>query len=287
MTMSPSPPPLLKLDVEIPTWPAMDRARLRLDVVRSCTGRVATIAGATAAAIGLFTGDLTSMSLLGDVVLTSTGVATLRLWRPAGHQKATATVMYLMPGTGLAALLIGERIVAGIHWAEALTLAVWTTATWVMRPARVARHMISPPPPRAVAPAVVEPVGHHPASRWWAQHVAAEDGAAPGTILETVERTGENAMRAVIRSAGAGRPVPDISLRALSALMDVPEEQISIGPVPGRGASVRLLTIGTPELAGDPATVWAQRIAPAAMPGAVLTSVRVGRPGAATPQGDA
>lgn len=286
MSPPPSPPPLLRIDMEIPAWPAMDRARLRLDIVRDCTGRLATIAGAAAAAIGLFTGDLTSMSLLADVVLTSAGVATLRLWRPAGHQRATATVMYLMPGTGLAGLLVAERIVAGIHWAEALTLAVWTTATWVIRPARVARHMISPPPPRATAPAVVEPVGHHPASRWWAQHVAVEDGAAPGTILEGVERTGENAMRAVIRSATAGRPVPDISVRDLSALTDVPEDQIDIRGVPGRGASVRQLTIGTPDIGRDPATVWAQRIAPVAMPGAVLTSVRVGRPGATTPQED-
>ncbi|WP_133306024.1 hypothetical protein [Microbispora triticiradicis] len=70
-------------------------------------------------------------------------------------------------------------------------------------------------------------------------------------------------------------------IRNLSALMDVPEDLIDIGPVPGRGAGVRRLTIGTPDLHSDPATVWAQRIAPLAMPGAVLTSVRIGRPGAA------
>ncbi|GLW22845.1 hypothetical protein Mame01_28880 [Microbispora amethystogenes] len=47
------------------------------------------------------------------------------------------------------------------------------------------------------------------------------------------------AMVTVIRSAVTGRPVPDVFIRNLSALMDVPEDLIDIGPVPGRGAGVR------------------------------------------------
>ncbi|MFE3454999.1 hypothetical protein ACFXJ8_39355 [Nonomuraea sp. NPDC059194] len=282
MNRTTTPPPLPKVDVELPAWPAVDRARRRLDAVRSAAGRVATLAGGVAAAVGLFTPAFAGACLLATAALSIIGLGTLRLWKPEGHQKTTATVLYLAPGTALAALLIAEQLVAGIHWGEALALLVWTTATGLLRPARLARRMLCPPPPPAptTAPAPMEVVDGHPAARWWAQHVAVDGGTAPDTVLEDIERTGETSMRAVIRSAIAGHPVPDISIKRLSALMDVPEEAITIGPVPGRGASVRLLTVGKPDEASDPATVWAQRIAPTAMPGAVLTGVRVGRPGA-------
>ena len=73
-------------------------------------------------------------------------------------------------------------------------------------------------------------------------------------------------------------------LRDLSALMDVPEEKISITPVPGRGAGVMRLTIGTADAAiADPKQLWAERIAPKAMPGAVITRIRVGPPVVAAP----
>ncbi|MEV3927653.1 hypothetical protein [Actinomadura coerulea] len=85
-------------------------------------------------------------------------------------------------------------------------------------------------------------------------------------------------MTAIIAATTPGNPVPEISIRRLSALLDIPKDQISIGPVPGRGAGVRRLTIGTPDRQQglDPAVVWAEKIAPAAMPGAVLTGIRVG-----------
>ena len=282
--MTPAPPPLLTVNVEIPAWPAVDRARRRLDAVRSATGRVATVAGAGLAAAGLLDGQTTGLGLAVVAAATAAGLVTLRLWKPGGHQRATASVLYLMPGTGLIALLIAERVVAGIHWGEALALVVWTVGTWVLRPARVARRMMSPAPaPPCVDLAPMdeedEAVADHPAARWWAVNVAAEGGAGVGTVLEDVERTGPSAMRAVIRSAAPGEPVPDIPVRRLSALMDIPEDLISIGPVPGRGAGVRLLIIGQADEKTDPATVWAARIAPAAMPGSVLTGVRIGRPG--------
>jgi len=276
-----SPPPLPQVDVTIPQWRALDKARRRLDVVRSVTGLLATAAGAVAAAGGMFTPALTGWALLADAVLALGGLATLRLWKPDGQQKAAATALYLTPGVSLAGLLLAEQITPGPHWAEALGLGMWVVGVLVMRPARVARHMLAPPPsPSLDLAPVAEQVGH-PACRWWAQHVAVEGGTAPGTVLEDVQRTGESAMRAVIRSATPGRPVPDVSIRNLSALMDIPEDLIDIGPVPGRGAGVRRLTVGMPDDgAEDLETVWAKRIAPAAMPGAVLTGVRVGRPGA-------
>lgn len=276
-----APPPLLQVNVELPAWPVLDRERRRLDAVRSATGRVATACGAVAAAAGLFTPEFAGESLLATVAASGAGLATLRLWKPGGHQKATASVLYLMPGTGLAALLIAEQAVAGIHWGEALALAVWTVATGLLRPARLARRMMSPPPPPAAPSAdlvPVEEVDAHPAARWWAATVAVDGGVAADTVLEDVQRTGEQAMRAIIRSVIPGEPVPDISVRRLSALMDVPEEEITIGPVPGRGASVRLLSVGAADEAElDAAAVWAQRIAPLAMPGSTITAINVGR----------
>lgn len=278
--MTRTPPPLSALEIELPAWPAVDRARRRLDTVRSATGHVATAAGAAAAAIGLFTPAVAGGSLLATAALSCAGLVTLRLWKPDGHQKATATVMYLAPGVCLSALLLAEQMVAGIHWGEALALAVWTVGTGLMRPARLARQMLCPPPPPTVDLAPVDDMTDgHPAAQWWAQRVAIEGGAAPDTILECIEQTGVRSMRAVIRSAATGRPVPDVPVKSLSALMDIPEDQITIGPVPSRGASVRLLTIGQPEEEHNPAKIWAQQIAPVAMQGSVLTGVRVGRPG--------
>ncbi|MFI7468670.1 hypothetical protein [Nonomuraea sp. NPDC049646] len=279
MTRSTAPQPLAQVDVTVPESLAMRKARLRVDAFRTSVGRVATLAGAAAATAGMFTGDVTGMSLVADAALTLTGLATLRLWKPDGHQKATASVLYLVPGVSLAALLVGERVIPGINPAEALALTVWTVGTWVTQPARLARRLLSPPlpaPATALVPAA-EVVDGHPAARWWAWHVAVEDGAAPGTALQDVERTGEASIRAIIRSTIPGQPVPDISKRRLSALMDVPEDDIDIAPVPGRGAGVRLLKVGQPDEATDPAAVWAKRIAPLAMPGATLTSVRSGR----------
>lgn len=280
--MSSAPPPLLNVNVTVPAWLAVDRARRRLDTIRSGTGRLATAAGAAAAAAGMFIDTLTGTALVADAVLTLGGLAALRLWKIDGHQKATASVLYTLPGVALAALLVAEQAVPGIHWWEALGLTVWTAGTWAVRPARVARQMVSPPPPAGpstdLAPVEEPVVDAHPAALWWAQNAA---GAAPGTVLEDVERTGDASMRAIIRSTMPGEPVPDISIRRLSALMDIPEDDIAITPVPGRGAGVRRLTIGQAEASLDPAAVWARRIAPVAMPGAVLVGVRVGRPGIA------
>lgn len=280
-------PVLPPVDVQVPDWPALAKARRRADMARSATGRLATLAGAAAAAVGLFTGDVTVPSLLATTALTAIGVGALRLWKPDGHQRATATALYLMPGTSLAVLLAAEQLTPGIHPVatpvEAAALAAWTGVVWAVRPARLGRGLLCPPPSRAltvVEEAVPQVLCDHPAARWWAQHVAIDGGTAPGTLLEDVERTGETAMRAVIRSAVAGQPVPDISIKRLSALMDVPEDLISIGPVSGRGASVRLLKVGQQDENRGPAAVWADKIAPAAMPGTVLTSVRTGRPAA-------
>jgi hypothetical protein len=277
--------------VTAPHSPAWDRARRRVDLWRSLTGRVATVAGTAAAVAVLIHPSLAAEAVLATGAVTAMGAGILRLSAPfAGHQKATATTLYAVPGVALAVLLAAEYAVAGASWGgrvpmELLAIGVWAGGTWLARPARVARHMVTPRPPAAPAPVVVAPADHvHPAARWWADRVAVKSGPAVGTVLEGIEQTGERSMTAIVRAAEYGKPVPDISVRHLSALLDLPEDQIAIKPVPGRGAGVRRLTVG-PELAevtGDPTTVWAEKIAPMAMPGAVLTGIRVGKPGTPT-----
>lgn len=268
---------------------AWGRMRRRVDVVRDRTGRAATLAGAGAALTVVVVPGALPVTLAATAAVTAAGAGILRLQMPhAGHQKATATVLYAVPGVSLGVLLIAERLASGAAWGgtaalQVLGVAVWAAGTWLLRPARAARRMATPPPPKAVPATVAGGVGAHPAAQWWAGHAAVQGGVAPGTALDDIEQTGQSAMRAVIRSTTAGEPVPEISIRRLSALLDVPEDLIGIGPVPGRGAGVRRLTIGGADQVqdADPVTVWAETIAPLAMPGAVLTGIRVGKPGAA------
>lgn len=285
--MTNAPAPRLTVTVTPEQREAWQAARRTVDVVRDRTGRVATVAGAAGAVTVIAAPGTWWQVLAATAALTAAGTGVLRLQMPhAGHQKATATALYAAPGVGLGVLLIAERITAGAAWSGTLAMqllaaAAWTAGVWLLRPGRVARRMATPPPPRPAAPAGTVPADDHPAAVWWAEHVAG--GVAPGTVLEGIERTGERAMRAIIRATTPGQPVPDISIRRLSALLDIPEDDITIGPVPGRGAGVRRLTIGTPDAAVgavDPTTVWAEQIAPLAMPGAALVSIRVGTPGA-------
>ena len=257
----------------------IDRARAHLATARSRAGRVATAAGTAAATAGLFTGDYTGDVLLGTLVATGAGLVLLPTGRASGHHKATTAVLYAVPGVSLAGVLLAERIVSGIHWGEVLAVAIWSAGVWLLRPARAARRMLVPdlPPVLPADPAVAQDVaGTHPAAKWWAEKVAIEGGAAPATVLEAVERTGPESLTAVIRSAAPGVPVPDISIRHLSALMDVPEDLIDVAAVKGRGAAVRRLTVGRAPEETSPVAMWTQRIAPLAMPGSVITAINFG-----------
>lgn len=259
----------------------LDKARRHIETTRGRVGRVATAAGTAAATAGLFTPAVTGESILATAAATGAGWLFLPTRRAQGHQRIVVRVMYLAPGVSLAGVLLAERVVSGLHWGEALAVGLWSAGAWWLRPSRAARHMLVPPlePIEETGDVVVaEPETHaHPAAQWWAERAAIENGAAPGTLLEDIEQTGPQAMQAVIRSAAPGEPVPDIAVRRLSALMDVPQDLISIGPVPGRGASVQLLTVGQADESADAKTIWAQRIAPVAMPGATITAINFGR----------
>jgi hypothetical protein len=259
----------------------IDRARAHLAATRSRAGHLATAAGTAAATAGLFTADYTGDALLGTLAATGAGLVFLPTGRASGHQKYTAAVLYTAPGVSLTAVLLAERIVSGTHWGEALAVAVWSAGVWFLRPAWAARRMLVPPVPAPAPAADVElpqqaAAGAHPAALWWASKVAVEGGPAAATVLEDVERTGPESLTAIIRSIVPGVPVPDISVRHLSALMDVPEDLITVGPVRGRGASVRQLTVGHPPADNDPVAVWTQRIAPLAMPGSTITGITFG-----------
>lgn len=268
---------------DVQTWPAYTHARHQLSRMQDITGRVCTAAGGAVAAAGMLVPGVAAPGLAAAAACTAAGLVTLRAWRPDGVTRATASGMYALPGAGLSVLLGWEALADAPHWGMAAGLLVWVTGTWVVRPAWAARRMLAGPVPEPPVPpqrvAEVEAAAEHPVARWWAEHVAVDGGPAPGTVLREVEPYGAG-VRAVIASERPGTAVPDISIAALSALLDVPEDLIRIGPVPGRGAGVRMLTVGdAPE--DDDATrtaaeAWRKDIAPKAMPGSYLAQVRHG-----------
>ncbi|MCE0446807.1 hypothetical protein LT493_26115 [Streptomyces tricolor] len=129
----------------------------------------------------------------------------------------------------------------GIDWYwQLLADAGWTAVVLYVRPARLARVLVGRE--KSLTPEAIEQtqellaadtdqaVPQHPMAAYWAQHVAIEGGAAPNTVLEQIERTGEESMTAVIRSTLPGKPVPKIDLLELSAAINWPEDDIAITP---------------------------------------------------------
>jgi hypothetical protein len=268
-----------------------DRVHAR---ARAKAGRVATAAGAAVLTGGLFTDFLTGPGIAAAATTAGIGLATnIKLWKAPSSAKATAFCVYASPHAGNALLLVGERLVpsgsSGWLLAQAAAIAVWTGATWYIRPGRLARDLVDEAVLQEIAEATKEAeqkaaeVVVHPAdpnesdaARWWRQEFAGEDGIAPNTVLLDYDRISDECVAVVLGSAQRGTPVPDISKSRLSAHLDVPEEQIEIGPVPGRGAGVRLLVLGPrPEPAesektvGGDEEVW-KEIAATAMPGVEL-----------------
>lgn len=268
-----------------------DRVHAR---ARAKAGRVATVAGAAVLTGGLFTDFLTGPGIAAAAATAGIGLATnIKLWKAPSSAKATAFCVYASPHAGNALLLVGERLVpsgsSGWLLAQATIIAVWTGATWYIRPGRLARDLVDEAALQEIAEAtkeaeqkaaevVVRPVdpNESDAARWWRQEFAGEDGIAPNTVLLDYDRISDECVAVVLGFAQRGTPVPDISKSRLSAHLDVPEEQIEIGPVPGRGAGVRLLVLGprpepaeSEKTAGGDEEVW-REIAATAMPGVEL-----------------
>ncbi|MFI8944785.1 hypothetical protein [Streptomyces syringium] len=261
--------------------------------VRAEAGRIATAAGTTVLTGGLAIDSLTGPGALAAVTTAGLGLATnIKILRAPASVRATAIAVYAAPHAGCAAILVGECLAPAGPTSvlvQAGIVALWTGATWFVRPGFLARQIADEAAAQEIAQAaeeeaeaadVVVPAQDayaSPQARWWAERIATEGGIAPHTVLLEHQQVSPHCVAAVIGSARRGVPVPEISTARLSALLDVPEDLIEIGPVPGRGTGVRLLVIGErpqpaetaePKAKGDEA-MWAE-IAATAMPGVEL-----------------
>jgi hypothetical protein len=261
--------------------------------VRAKAGRVATVAGTAVLTGGVLTDSFTGPGVVAAVATAGLGLAAnIKILRAPTAVKATAVAVYAAPHVGCVAVLVGERLAPAGPVSvlmQAGIVVLWTGATWWMRPGLLARELVDETAAQEVAEDaeaatdIVVPAQAtyaSPQARWWAEQVATEDGIAPQTVLLELQQVSEKCVAAIIGSAQRGMPVPDISTTRMSALMDMPEELIEIGPVPGRGAGVRLLIMGQrPQPAGTAAKttgtdeeMWAE-IAATAMPGVELVEV--------------
>ncbi|GGZ96875.1 hypothetical protein GCM10010371_66000 [Streptomyces subrutilus] len=259
--------------------------------LRATTGRAASVAGAVVLTGGLGADSLTLPGTLAIAATAAVGVAAnVKLWRAPENVRATAIAVYVAPHAGCAALLVGERLAPDTPLSllvQAAAAALWTGAAWWLRPGIVARDLVDAALAEGLlgaaeaetgdedqAPAL--PVYASAQARWWGETAAVEGGIAPGTVLLDHQQVTDDCLALVIGAAEHGRAVGKIPVDGLSALLDLPEELIEIGPVPGRGAGVRLVVLGRrpqpAEETADDAQVWAQ-IAATAMPGVELIDV--------------
>jgi hypothetical protein len=257
--------------------------------VRSTVGRAATVAGAVVLTGGLGSDVFTLPGAAAAVVAAGVGLAVNpKVVRAPASVRWTAISLYAAPHAGCAVLLADERLApdTGVPLlVQAAVAALWTGATWRLRPGLLAREFVDEALAQELAE--VQKVEEAPAAppaptyaseqaRWWGERFAIEGGVAPGTVLLEHRQVGEQCLALIIGAQKRGQPVPDISKPGLSAELDLPEELIDIGPVPGRGAGVRLLVLGQRPVAetgagpvDSDAEVWAQ-IAATAMPGVEL-----------------
>ncbi|KUL64779.1 hypothetical protein ADL28_08830 [Streptomyces violaceusniger] len=249
--------------------------RTYIDTARARIGRVATTAGSAALTAGLFTDAVTLPGLTAALGAALLGVGfSPRLIAAPEKVKPIAMMVYASPHAGMAGILVAERVASGgvARLVEAGAVTAWTAGVWWIRPASLAKRIAKPWPadeateqPQETSPAVQEVAD--PAARWWAENVAREGGIAPGTRLVATQRIDADRKAAVIAATTPGVPVPEISITRLSALTDIPEDKISIDPIPGRGAGLRMLTIGKKR--GASADTWTE-IARSALPGVEL-----------------
>ncbi|MGW3200093.1 hypothetical protein ACWDBD_37115 [Streptomyces sp. NPDC001118] len=267
------------------------------DRARAQAGRIATVAGAAVLTGGLHT-DITLPGVVAAVGAAGLGLATnIKILRSPDAVKATAIAVYAAPHAGCAAVLTGEFLAPDgtvSVLVQAGVVVLWTGATWLLRPGLLARRIANEATAQEIAEAAKEEETDteadetavpartdyaSPEARWWAEEIAGEDGIAPGTVLLEHQQVTERCVAAVIGSVTRGMPVavPDNFTARMSALLDMPEELIEFGPVPGRGAGVRLLVLGErpqpaeveAKTSSSDEETWAE-IAAVAMPGVEL-----------------
>ncbi|MEU6175843.1 hypothetical protein ABZ832_28540 [Streptantibioticus parmotrematis] len=274
---------------------AIDTAQRAGSALALGVGRIATVAGAGAAGIGLFTDQPIAPALVATLALGATGAfLSPRLTSAHTHKRPIATFLYLTPHGLLSSILTAELVATSPHARviEGGALLLWTAGVWWLRPAalgkRVAQwhHPAEPAPAeddvtdggqKAAVEAAVAVAADQPATppaRWWELHAAKDGGAAPDTTIIGIERIEDGRRVAVaLGSKTAGEPVPEIKLRRLSALMNLPVSLLEIQDIPGYGAGVAMLLIGPkPEAPLADQDVWAE-ISRSALPGVELVEV--------------
>ncbi|MGW2181244.1 hypothetical protein ACWCXX_24725 [Streptomyces sp. NPDC001732] len=265
-------------------------ARVRAAVSRATAGRAATVAGSAVLTAGLAADSVTVPGVLAAVTTAGVGLVTnIKILRAPRSARDTAIGVYVAPHTGACVLLAVEWLApdTGVSLlVQAGVVALWTGATWYLRPGQLARQLVDEAAAQELAAAAeaaleeteeAEPpvVYASPEAQWWGENIAVEDGAAPGTVLLEYRQVTGQCHAFIIGSAKRGK-APKISAEDLSAYLDLPEDRIEIGPVPGRGAGIRLVVLGVrpqlPEQAvavDDDDALWAE-IATTAMPGVEL-----------------
>nr|WP_107908860.1 hypothetical protein [Streptomyces chartreusis] len=272
--------------------PPLDRVRAVVGHSRDAAGRVGTVGGAAVLAASLVVPEAAAAALPAAGIAAGGGY--LVSMAPAGDAApGWLRTMYAAPALTCVAEAIAFQFAPGVHWAEVLAAAGWTALTWWLRPSQQARNWAAEAAGTDAAATVYEHVGDAVAvqgqavaltgsleerlASWWAAHAAVEGGPVPGTHLERIAAVGPKEFAAWIVADVPGQPVPAVSVPRLSALMDIEEELYAVGPVKGRGAGYRRLRVGAvaagPE---DFAELWAQKIAPTAMPGTTVVAVRAG-----------
>jgi hypothetical protein len=259
----------------------------------SGVGRLATLAGGSAMAAGLFTDAGTVPAIL-TTIAAGIGGAFLspRLQLAHTMKKPIVFAIYLTPHTVLVSDLVTELACDATkgRLIEGGVAVLWTAGVWWLRPARLAKRVAKWPEPTVETEAETEGGGNDagaqaavvaaelpadPAGRWWALNAAKAGGVAEGTRVIGVRPIEDRRRVAVALAAiDKGEPVPDIKIKRLSALMNVPEHLIAVEPIPGYGAGVAMLLIGPkPETAtARDEDLWAE-ISRSALPGVTLTEV--------------
>lgn len=256
-------------------------------------GRLATLTGAGAAAAGLTTEHPIVPTLIATAVLGAAGAFSPRMLTAHPRKRPIATLIYLTPHGFLSSILIAELAATGphAHLIEGGATLLWTAGVWCLRPAALGKRIarwntgIEPEPidgeDQAVDDdaiqaevAVTADLPSDPAARWWALNAATDGGVAPDTTIIGIERIEDGRRVAVaFGSKTPGEPVPEIKLRRLSALMNLPVSLLELQDIPGYGAGVAMLLIGPqPEASAVDEDLWSE-IGRSALPGVQLVEM--------------
>jgi len=254
-------------------------------------GRLATLAGGSAMVAGLFTDAGTLPAILTSIA-AGLGGAFLSPRFQLAHpmKKPIVFTIYLTPHTVLVSNLITELVWDATEGrlVQGGVAVLWTAGVWWLRPGKLAKRVAKWPEPATetddteadqdgtgTEAEVAIAIPDDPAGRWWALNAAKKDGVAEGTRVIGVQAIEDRRRVAIaLASSEKGEPVPDIKIKRLSALMNVPEELLEMQAIPGHGAGVAMLLIGPkPEAGPTPdEDVWGE-IGRSALPGVTLTEI--------------